>query len=163
MPSHRIDDEILIITDGGEMPEVTLHNCLYFLEADPEGPQITITANDLKRLKLAVVEGYRKIIFRDLTLENRDKGLYRGLARAIINWQRLTRFCQQEGFDTSALATEVRALLCRFLEVEYAEVSTRSRHSCINCSLPELMALFEQLDITPSRLPRGWEVTLCQA
>ncbi|MBU4152561.1 MAG: hypothetical protein KKD63_06750 [Proteobacteria bacterium] len=161
MSSHLIDDEVLIIADGGEMPEVTYHNCLYFLEADPEGPQITINTDSLLRLKRAVIEGYRKIILRDLTLDNRDKGLYRGLARTMVNWQRLTSFCQREGFDTSSLATEVRTILHHFLTVEHSEVLTRSRQTCINCTLTELINFFEQVDLDPSQLPSDWEMLLC--
>lgn len=162
MPSHLIDDEVLIIADSGEMPEVTLHSCLYFLETDPEGPKVLLNVHDIARLKRAVVEGYRKIILRDLTLENRDKGLYRGLARTITNWRRMTRFCQQEGFDTSSLAAEVRTRLHHFLTIEHTEVAARTRPSCINCSLAELMPLFEQVGLNPSQLPEGWDMLFCK-
>lgn len=161
MPSHLIDDEVLIITDGGEMPEVTLYSCLHFLQTDPEGPQISVTGHDLMRMKQAVVDRYLTIIRRDLTLENRDKGLYRGLARSTANWQRLSRFCRREGFDPSPLAIEIRALLHHFVTVEYAEVSTQTRQTCINCSLSELTHFFEQIDLDQSRLPDGWQTMLC--
>jgi len=161
MPSHLIDDEVLIIADGGEMPEVTLYSCLYFLETDPEGPNICVSESDLARLKQAVIAGYRKIILRDLTLENRDKGLYRGLARTAINWRRLARFCQREGFDPTPLTTEICARLHHFLTVECAEVAARTRQTCINCSQAELMFLCDQVGLIPSQLPEGWEGVLC--
>lgn len=161
MSSHLIDDEVLIITDGGEMPEVTLHSCLHFLQNDPEGPRINVSEKDILRLKQAVVERYLSIIRRDMTLENRDKGLYRGLARSTANWQRLSRFCRKEGFDHFPLATEVRSLLLHFVTEEYAEVSNHTRQTCINCSLKELTQFFEQIGLDPSRLPKDWETLLC--
>jgi len=156
-----IDDEILIIENGGEMPEVTFHGCLNFLGMDPEGPQFALSQQDIERLKLAVVEGYRKIIVRDLTLENRGKGHYRGLARSIVNLQRLRRFCQQEAFDITPVETEVREWLQNFIAVEHADVSTEGRQSCINCSLADLEQLFDQIGFDSSRLPEGWQSIVC--
>ncbi len=157
-----IDDEVLIIEDGGEMPEVTMHGCLYFLCLDPEGPQCSVSPQDLLRLKWAVVAGYRRIIVRDLTLENRGKGHYRGLARSAINWQRLCRFGQREGLDLSAVAAEVCALLVRFMVTEYQEVERGMRTTCINCSAVELAAFFAQIGFDPSpHLPDGWQGVVC--
>jgi hypothetical protein len=154
---HLLDDELLIIENGGEMPEVTLHGCLHFLNKDPEGPQCTFADQDLHRLRQAVVEGYRKIIIRDLTLANRGKGHYRGLARSVVNWQRLSRYCRREGFDPSRVAAEVCNLLERFVAVEHAEVRRGERASCINCSTTELLALCEEVGLDPARLPEGWQ------
>ena len=157
-----IDDELLIIEDGGEMPEVTMHGSLYFLCLDPDGPQCTLTPRDLLRLKQAVVAGYRRIIVRDLILENRGKGHYRGLARSSINWQRLCRFCQREGFDPSPVAAEIRDLLEQFMVTEYEEVAREKRASCINCSASELTTFFSQVGFDPCRrLPDGWQGLVC--
>lgn len=154
---HLLDDEVLIIENGGEMPEVTLHSCLYFLSKDPEGPRCTFADHDLHRLRQAVVEGYRKIIIRDLTPENRGKGHYRGLARSAINWRRLSRYCLREGFDPSRVAAEVCDLLERFMVVEEADVRMGDRTSCINCSTMELLTLCGEVGLDPSRLPKGWQ------
>lgn len=160
-PATIIEDEILIIENGGEMPEVTFHGCLYFLGKDLEGPQLTLTPQEMLRLKLAVVEGYRKIILRDLTLANRDKGHYRGLARSIVNVQRLRRFCQQEALDSAHIDAEVCERLGEFIEVEYAEVASQQRKTCVNCSRAELLQLFFQIGLNPSRLPEGWQGIFC--
>lgn len=160
-PSTIIDDEILIIENGGEMPEVTFHGCLYFLGMDPEGPRLALSRQDMKRLKLAVVEGYRKIIVRDLTLENRDKGHYRGLARSIVNVQRLRRFCQHEALDATPVASEVCERLQKFIVAEYVDVSVQRRKTCINCSLADLVQFFVQIGFDQSRLPEGWQGIVC--
>lgn len=157
-----LDDEILIIENGGEMPEVAYHGCLYFLGLDPEGPQLTLSQPEIQRLKLAVVEGYRKIILRDLTLENRGKGHYRGLARSFINMQRLSRFCQREAFDLTPLQVEVCERLQQFLLAEYAEVSTLGRQSCINCSATDLVQFFTLIGFDScGPLPEGWQGIVC--
>ncbi len=157
-----LDDEVLIIEDGGEMPEVTMHSCLYFLTRDPEGPQARLTAPELLRLKQAVVRGYQRIIRRDLTPENRGKGHYRGLARGAVNWRRLARFCGQEGLDPAGVAAEVRELLGRFLVVEFEEVGRLGQGCCINCSGTELLVFCHEVGFDPAVLPAGWQGLLCR-
>jgi len=156
-PATIIDDEILIIENGGEMPEVTFHGCLYYLGMDPDGPQFALGHQEINRLKLAVVEGYRKIIVRDLTPENRGKGHYRGPARSIVNLQRLRRFCQREELDATSVVAEVCERLQNFIVVEYADVSTERRKTCINCSVADLEKLFVQIGFDSSGLPAGWQ------
>jgi hypothetical protein len=160
--THLLDDEVLIIEDGGEMPEVTMHSCLHFLTRDPDGPQATLAAPELLRLKQAVIRGYQRIIRRDLTPENRGKGHYRGLARSAVNWQRLLRFCCREGLDPSPVAEEVRELLGRFLLLEFAEVERAGKGCCINCSGAELVAFCHEVGFDPSGLPEGWQGLLCR-
>ncbi|MDD5757458.1 MAG: hypothetical protein PHI06_00080 [Desulfobulbaceae bacterium] len=159
--SATIDDEILIIENSGEMPEVAFHGCLYFLAVDPEGPQLTLGLQDRQRLRLAVIEGYRKIILRDLTLENRGKGLYRGLARAIVNVQRLLRFCARERLDPSRVTAEVCERLHDFLVVEHAEVAIKEKRSCINCTEADLLEFFTLIGFDATRLPDGWRLIVC--
>lgn len=161
MSATSIDDEILIIENGGEMPEVTFHGCLYFLAVDPEGPRLMLSPHERQRLKLAVIEGYRRIILRDLTLENRGKGLYRGLARVIVNVQRLLRFCTRERLDPSRVTAEVCERLHSFLEVEHVEVLSQEKESCINCSEADLTDFFTLIGFDATRLPDGWRVIVC--
>jgi len=150
-----------MIENGGEMPEVTFHSCRLFLTVDPDGPQLSLGEEEMQRLKLAVVEGYRRIILRDLTLANRDKGLYRGLARSIVNLERAQRFCQKQGLDITDLTDEVCHCLAHFLAGEYAEVVSEQRNSCLNCSEEELLTFCVRLGFDASRLPAGWSRYLC--
>jgi hypothetical protein len=156
-----IDDEVLMIENGGEMPEVILHGCLYFLGMDPEGPQLALTQQNIRRLKLAVIDGYRSIILRDLTVANRGKSHYRGLARTLVNVQRLRRFCEQEEFDMGPVRVEVGEWLQNFMVAEYSDVSTQARKTCINCSLVDLAQLFALIAFDASRLPAGWQRIVC--
>ncbi len=59
-------DELLIVRHSGEIPEVALHSSIYYLTQDPDGPTISIDAEDLDQLKGAALERYQEIIFRDL-------------------------------------------------------------------------------------------------
>ena len=80
-----LGDEILILGDSGEIPEIAYHTTLHYLCDDPEGPGLTLEPEDFHRLREPVVARYRWIIMRDLDPANRDKRIYRGVARSIAN------------------------------------------------------------------------------
>ena len=157
VPSILIDDEVLIIETSGEMPEVAYHGSIYYITSDPAGPRLSIGAEQLAKLKFAVVEGYRRIIFRDLNLNNRDKSIYRGLARCVVNWSRLENFCRTEGIDTSSLALEVCSALKVFLAGELADVRS-GRPTSVNCSRLSLLGLAAKIGLDPGGLPQNWEI-----
>jgi hypothetical protein len=73
-----IEEEVFVVQHSGEIPEVTLHESLYYLSEDDEGPGLQVKPDDVFPLKLAVVKRYRTIILRDLAPGNRDKRIYRG-------------------------------------------------------------------------------------
>jgi hypothetical protein len=150
-------DEFLLVRHSGEIPEVALHSALYYLTQDPGGPGITLAAEELDLLKDAVQERYQEIILRDLDPENRDKGLYRGLARCVANWQRLRRFCRREGRDVGEIKQEVAGALQRFIARELQDVLSGSRVSSINCSADELRLLAADLYLSADDLPDGWQ------
>ncbi len=147
-----IADEIIIIETSGEMPEVAFHGSVYYLTTDDEGPGLTLAAGDLLKLKIAVVEGYRRIIIRDLMLENRDKGLYRGLRRCAVNWERLANFCQREGMQFNGIAKEVAELLAEFLQGEINDIQ-QGRQICINCSARCLCELAAKVGLPEEKIP----------
>ena len=152
-----LEDELLIVRYSGEIPEVALHGSIYYLTKDPDGPRITLDARDLGQLKSAVVERYCEIIFRDLEPDNRDKGLFRGLARCVANWGRLSKFCQQEGRDVERIRSQVADALRRFLDRELRDVQSSSRTSCVNCSADELRQLAAYLYLSDDDLPDDWQ------
>lgn len=156
-----LEEEILIVRHSGEIPEVAMHGSLYYLTEDPEGPGIVLDEEDLGPLKEAVVERYREIILRDLTPENRDKGLYRGLARCVANWQRMNKFCRQEKKDMGYIQAETAAALKEFIHRELADVKSGRRTSCVNCSITDFEYLLAELRLTPDVLPPGWQF-LCR-
>ncbi|NOX24734.1 MAG: hypothetical protein GXP59_01190 [Deltaproteobacteria bacterium] len=149
-----ITDEIIIVETSGEMPEVAYHGSIYYMTDDPEGPGLTLTASYLRQLKLAVLEGYRRIIIRDLTLDNRDKGLYRGLARCAVNWERLAKFCRAEGLEITGIAEEVRNALQTFLRGEIDDVR-QGRQTSVNCPAACLYELAAKVGLAAGHLPVG--------
>jgi len=157
-----IAEEVFIIQHGGEIPEIAYHGSLYYLTEDPEGPELKIDANDTVSLKQAVVSRYRTIILRDLDPGNRDKRIYRGLARCAVNWQRLVKFCTMEQVAYEDIRAETAERLSEFLHRETADVQSGSRATTsINCSSAEIDALANALGLLPEELPKGWQ-KLCQ-
>lgn len=152
-----LDDEVLIIEDGGEIPEVTYHGSIYYLTEDPGGPAVTLSEDDLLRLKLAVVEGYRRIISRDLMVENRDKSLYRGLERCAANWDRVMAFCEKEKLEIDPIAKEVCESVKLFFETEVTEVITLGKQTSVNCTPEMLRDFFSKVGLDHEDLPKEWK------
>ena len=156
-----IEEETFIVQHAGEIPEIAYHGSLYYLTEDPEGPGLKIDANDTVSLKQAVVSRYRTIILRDLDSGNRDKRIYRGLARCAVNWQRLVKFCTREQVAYEDIRVETAERLREFLHREVADVRAGSRSSSINCSAGEIDSLANSLGLLPEELPERWQ-ELCQ-
>jgi hypothetical protein len=155
-----IAEEAFVVKHSGEIPEVTLHEALYHLTEDPDGPCLTLEAENIMTLKHAVVKRYRTIILRDLDPGNRDKSIYRGLARCLANWQRLTKFCDQENLDYLSIREEAAVALIQFLENELRDVQNNNRTSSINCCHSDLGELASSLGISITGMPEGWQ-NLC--
>ena len=157
---HILDDELLIIRHSGEIPEIALHGSIFFLTSDPQGPKFILGPKELEQMKKKVVERYLEMITRDLEPLNRDKSIYRGLARCIVNWQRMTRFCLREELELETLRSKVSNLLILFIKNENDDVG-QGRSSSINCCQMTLGGFAEELGIDPQKLPAGWQ-ELCQ-
>ncbi len=153
-----IEDEVLIVETSGEMPEVAYHGSLYYLCHDPEGPGLSLGHRDKNRLVLAVVEGYRRIIRRDLDLENRQKSCYRGLVRCLVNWRRLTGFAAAHRLSLVELQEEIAAALRTFLAGEAVDIR-RGCPTCVNCSQAELKELIREVGLSDDDLP-PWPLPL---
>lgn len=143
-----IEDEVLIIRHSGEIPEVAFHGALYFLSEDPEGP-CTVNLPDRYFMSLvdAVVERYRFIIIRDLTPRNRDKRIYRGVKRGVVNWKRLEKFASMYKVDLSGIREEVAVALNDFIVQEFDDVSCGEREPVINCSLEQVLEFSANLGV----------------
>jgi len=152
-----IEEEVFVVQHSGEIPEVTFHESLYYLTEDVEGPGLELNADDLLPLKQAVVKRYRAIILRDLEPGNRDKRIYRGLARCAANWQRLLKFCSRENMDLAPIQAETAKGLQAFLQQEMLDVESKKRSSCVNCSYTEIENLAKSLGIVSDDLPEGWQ------
>jgi len=153
-----LSDEVLMIENGGEIPEVTYHGSLHYLTEDPEGPGLLLSEEEILRLKLAVVAGYKKIITRDLMVENREKGLYRGLERCTANWNRVMGFGHRERLDLSEITECVCRDLKHFFCIEVNDVITLGKPTCVNCSTESLIVLFAAVGLDMADLPKEWKL-----
>lgn len=149
-------DEVLMIADGGEMPEVAFNSSLYYLTRDEDGPKLQLSKDDLLPLKEAVVQRFSFIILRDLQPENRTKSIYRGLARSSANWFRLWGYCQREELSSDGVRTEAGRDLAVFLSVELRDVCEGGGASCINCSRVELEEYAGSLGLELDAVAPGW-------
>ncbi len=151
-----IADEVFMIEDGGEMPEVAFNSSLYYLTRDPDGPQLSLSGQELLPLKEAAIRRYSFIVLRDLQPENRTKPIYRGLARSRVNWLRLLGYCQREQLSLETVQGEVVQNLIQFLTVEYHDVCVAGVTSCINCTKVELEEYAGSLGVDLDRVVKGW-------
>ena len=155
-------EEILIVRHSGEIPEIAFHGSLYYLCEDPAGPQLTLRQEELDVLRQQVVARYREILLRDLSPENRDARIFRGLKRCIFNWERLGKFCiRQEMEIEAALRLEIAEALRCFLRQEVAEVRAGLRQSCLNCTKEELEVFAREIGVLPEQLPEDVERLFC--
>ncbi len=150
-----LEEEVFLILNAGEIPEVAFHGSLYYLTQALDGPRMELEPEDRERLTDAVVSCYRRIILRDLTPENRDRRAYRGLARCAVNVRRLLSFAAREGKDVSGLNREIAHALIGFLTREWDDVINGRRKSSINCPYEELLWLVGVLGISLDVLPHG--------
>ena len=155
-----LEEEIYILRDSGEIPEIAYHSTLYYLTGDPQGPQMALTDEELAQLQDAALHRYREIVLRDLKPENRDLGLYRGVRRTLYNWQRMQDFCGRIGRNCASFQKPVGRALITFLKQELADVRAGERNSSVNCSVERIEELAGLLGLDSADLPAGWQA-LC--
>ncbi|MCL7487036.1 MAG: hypothetical protein M8357_02535 [Desulfobulbaceae bacterium] len=156
-----LEEELIILRNSGEIPEIALHTTLYYLEEDEEGPEITLTEEELHQLHDAALARAREIVLRDLDPDNRDLGLYRGPARSIVNWRRLQNFSQRIGRQCHGFNNTVARALVAFMEREFADTSQFLRVSSVNCTAEDITAFCEELRMDTDLLPARW-ASLCR-
>ncbi len=157
-----LQEEALIIRHSGEIPEIAFHGSLHYLCQDPEGPGLTLTGADLEPLQQAVIARYCEIIHRDLEPDNRDRSIYRGLARCLVNWGRLRIFLERHQLVLPPdFRDDTGRALVSFLGREQRDVAAGRRKPCINCSADELEGFVQLLGLDPAGLPPGWRDLCC--
>ena len=155
-----LEEEFLIVRHSGEIPEIALYSTLYYLSEDPDGPGIILNNEELSVLQEAALQRSREIVLRDLTPENRDLSIYRGIRRSIYNWHRHQAFCRRICRNNADFQVVVREALLAFLQQEVEDVNSGNRVSSINCTAGELADFAGELGCASGALPSGWQ-SLC--
>lgn len=145
--SEAIENEWYIVRYSGETPEIAYNSAIYYLTRAKDGPQISLSHEQVSTLKKAAADRYLEIVLRDLLHENYDKPIYRGLARSITNYNRFCKFCERQGVDGTLVRSEAANALIVFLETELEQVRGNSRSSIINCTKEELQRFAEDLGV----------------
>jgi len=156
-----LEEELIILRNSGEIPEIALHTTLYYLEEDVEGPRLALTEEELDRLYDAALARAREIVLRDLDPGNRDLSLYRGPARSIVNWHRLQNFCQRIGRQCHGFNRTVSNALLAFIQREFDDAERSLRTSSVNCTAEEIRLFCKELRLDMDLLPGRW-TCLCR-
>lgn len=152
-----IQEELLIIRDSGEIPEIVFHSTLEYLTHDAEGPLMVLAEEELSALHEAVIARYLEIICRDLTADNRTLSLFRGVERARVNWARLQKFCKRIQVDSAQYREVVGQALIAFITLECNEKRAGQTSQSFNCSPVHLCDFITALQIPPQQLPQDWQ------
>lgn len=152
-----IQEELLIIRDSGEIPEIVFHSTLEYLTRDAEGPAMVLTEEELSALHEAVIARYLEIIHRDLTADNRSLSLFRGVERARVNWARLQRFCKRVQVDSAKYRADVSGALIAFMTLECNEKRAGKVSQSFNCSFVHFCDFISALQISSHQLPQDWQ------
>lgn len=147
-----LEDEWYQVRYSGEIPEIALHSSLYYLTEDGDGPRIVLQEEDYRKLSDAAMQRYKEIILRDITVENRDTTMYRGVLRSISNWRRYKRFCRRHTMEEGAIRDEIADTLMTFLTTEVRQVRGGERQSCINCTFADILSFALELKISLATL-----------
>ena len=158
-PAERaqlIEDELVLLADSGELPEVAYHAALWQLCDDPHGPHLTLTEMEQRQLQDEALRRYERIILRDLTPAFRDRRIWRGPQRSICNWARYVTFCQRIGRQPDeSFRAQAATALAAYLAQERDELRSGLRQcSSVNCACKELAAFAHCLG---GSLPEDWE------
>lgn len=156
-----LEDEWYHVRYSGEIPEVALHSSIHFLTEDNEGPEIHLDEKALLYLQGAAVSRYREIILRDITPENRETSIYRGVLRAIANWRRLKRFCYRHELSYGGIKDEIARQLLVFLDNEIEEMQESIGSTSLNCSFIDLDSFAAELDVSLASFEDKLK-TICQ-
>lgn len=152
-----IQEELLIIRDSGEIPEIVFYSTLEYLTHDAEGPMMMLTEEELSALHEAVIDRYLEIICRDLNADNRSLSLFRGVERARVNWLRLQKFCKRVQVDSAEYRQVVAKALIAFITLEWNEKRAGQPSQSFNCSPVHLCDFITAVQVPLQQLPQDWQ------
>jgi hypothetical protein len=149
----EVEEERDIIAQAGELPEVAFYESFFFLTTSAEGPGLKLWPEEIVFLKEGVIEGYKRIILRDLNPQNRAKEIFRGIERAVVNFKRLKKFAQKEGLEISHLLPEIANALRQYVRAEINDQELVAKGiRTINCDRQNWDWFCQELGLEPTSL-----------
>lgn len=142
-----LQQEVDWVENSGEMPEVAFYEAFYYLTEEEEGPKLILTLSDIKRLEDAAINRFKTIILRDLKFANRRLSIFRGLKRAIINYNRLKKYQKRKNRIDPGLEKMIGRFLLEYIRRECEEISDRRHYRTINCTREELEQFADELGV----------------
>lgn len=150
---ERLEEEWFIVRHSGELPEIAFHSALHCLAQDPEGPRLQLHAEEIQSLREAAIARYQEILLRDLCLDKRTLTIYRGIKRAVFNWQRLVDFCRRQDQSCDHLRAVVARNLLTLLQESIQHTGRDDLAPVFNCTLDELTRFADELGIRREQIP----------
>jgi len=147
---NYLQQEIDWIENSGEIPEVAFYEALFYLKEEEEGPKLILTSLDIKVLEDAVINRYKTIILRDLKFANRRSTIFRGLKRAIINYNRLKKYQKRKNRIDSGMEKEIGHSLIEYIRCECEDISDKRHYRTINCTRDGLERFAKELGVNIS-------------
>jgi len=150
-------DEWLIVRNSGEIPEITFHSTLHYLQEASDGPELVLIEEELRALKDAAIQRYHEIILRDLDINNFHQSVYRGVKRALYNQKRCEAFMERQAILEKDFQKIAAQTLVLFLKQGAAVAGKTLPDVFINCSMAELIELAGEFEVTVEAFPVGIE------
>ena len=142
-----LQEEAEWIENSGEIPEVAFYEAIFNLTEREDGPRLTLTPEDMSVLEDAVIERYKIIILRDLYYPNRSSPIFRGIKRAVINYDRLKKYQARKNRKASNWKEAIGQSLINYIEREYCDISKGRRYTTLNCAREKIEEFAEELGI----------------
>ncbi len=146
-------DEWLMVRHSGEIPEIAFHSSLYYLCQESDGPRLSLSEEELVKLKDAAVQRCQEIVLRDITVDNFHKTIYRGVLRTLYNWERCKDFALRQSVDYALFQKTAAQALLVFLEKGRAAAGRTLPVKFINCTIVQLNELANGLGLDVRQLP----------
>jgi hypothetical protein len=149
-----IQEEAEWIEEFGEIPEVAFCEAVSYLTEQEDGPKLTLAPSDIKLLEDAVIYRYKNIILRDLDYTNRGSTVFRGMKRAIINYERLKKYQSRKNKVVYDQKEEIGRALTEYMDQECRNISKGRLYNTINYGRGKLEKFAKELgvDIAPECL-----------
>jgi hypothetical protein len=144
---HHIEDEAELIENSGEIPEVAFHESVSYLTEQADGPKLTLTPADIELLEDAVMRRYKIIILRDLDYTNRSSSIFRGLKRAIINYERLKKYQSLKNRAAPGWKEEFGQSFINYIDRECRDISEGRLYRTINCGREKIEEFANELGV----------------